>query len=233
MRRLLICLLALLVIIAPVMILRHYQTRETLSVPLLYRVVAIDPGHGGVDPGALGREGMHEKDIVLSIGLKLKALLQSSGAIVVMTRDTDIDLSDASLGNQYSRRKRQDLERRVELIDNSGAELLLSIHVNSIASERWAGGQAFYASGSDQGKLLAQSLQSALKEVLKNTNRQAAPGDYYIMRESQTLTSLVEVGFISNPQEGRQLTQGDYQDKVAWALYVGILKYFAAQPGGS
>ena len=68
MRRLLICLLALLVIIAPIMIVRHYQTRETLSVPLLYRVVAVDPGHGGVDPGALGRDGMHEKDIVLKIG---------------------------------------------------------------------------------------------------------------------------------------------------------------------
>lgn len=233
MRRLLICLLALAAIIAPIMILRHYQTRETLSVPLLYRVVAIDPGHGGVDPGALGRNGMHEKDIVLSIALKLRSLLQSSGAIVVMTRDTDTDLSDASLGNQYSRRKRQDLQRRVELVDTSAAELLVSIHVNSIASERWAGGQAFYASNSEQGKLLAQSLQSALKEVLKNTNRQAAPGDYYIMRESKTLTSLVEVGFISNPQEGRLLTQDDYRDKVAWALYVGIIKHFAAQDSGS
>ncbi|KAF0196826.1 MAG: N-acetylmuramoyl-L-alanine amidase CwlD [Bacillota bacterium] len=233
MRRLLICLLALAAMIAPMMILRHCQTRETLSVPLLYRIVAIDPGHGGVDPGALGHNGMHEKAIVLNIALKLRSLLQSSGAIVVMTRDTDTDLSEASLGNQYSRRKRQDLERRVELIDNSGAELLVSIHVNSIASGRWAGGQAFYSPGSDQGKLLAQSLQSALKEVLKNTNRQAATGDYYIMRESQTLASLVEVGFISNPQEGRLLAQDDYQNKVAWAIYVGILKHFAAQPSGS
>ena len=232
MRRLLVWLLAMAIVIAPVMILRHYQSRETLSVPLLYRVVAVDPGHGGVDPGALGRNTMHEKDIVLGIALKLKSLLQSSGAIVVMTRETDTDLSDASLGNQYSRRKRQDLERRVELIDNSGAELLISIHVNSIAVERWSGGQTFYNSDSEQGKVLAQSLQSAMKEVLKNTNRQAAPGDYYIMRETRTLASLVEVGFISNPQEGLLLTQNEYQDKVAWALYVGILKYFASPPTG-
>lgn len=231
-RRVLLSLLAIVVVVTPVALLRHYQARETLSVPLLYRIIAIDPGHGGVDPGALGREGTHEKDIVLGIALKLRTLLQSSGALVIMTHDTDTDLSDASLGNQYSRRKRQDLARRVELIDTSGAEVLVSIHVNSIASTRWAGGQAFYAAGSEPSQLLAKKLQGAMTEVLANTTRQAAPGDYYIIRESRTVAALVEVGFISNTSERHLLMQDDYQEKVAWALYVGILKYFAVSPNG-
>lgn len=230
-RRALVFLLAIAVVLTPVLVLRYYRAQETLSVPLLYRVVAVDPGHGGVDPGALGREGVHEKDIVLNIGLKLRSLLQSAGAIVVMTRDTDTDLSDEALGNQYSRRKRQDLERRVELIDASGAELLVSIHVNSIASERWSGGQAFYQEGSEAAKSLAGHIQAAMKEVLKNTSRQETTGDYYIMRETKTVTSLVEVGFISNNNERQLLMQADYQDKVAWAIYVGILRYFAAAAG--
>lgn len=224
-RKLIILLLALAVLFGPVLIVRHVRVKETASVPLLQRVIAVDPGHGGVDPGALGPDRVHEKDIVLAISLKLRSLLQSSGAIVVMTRETDTDLSDASLGNQYSKRKRQDLERRMELVNNSGAEILISVHLNSLASSRWTGAQVFYQPGSEESQKLAEITQSALKEVLKNTNRSAAKSDHYVTRESRCPAVIVEAGFISNPGEARLLRTEEYQDKVAWAIYVGILRY--------
>lgn len=225
-RRLLIILLALAVLFGPAILVRHLRESETASVPLLQRVIAVDPGHGGVDPGALGPDGMHEKEIVLAIGLKLRSLLQSAGALVIMTRETDTDLSDAALLHQYSKRKRQDLLRRMELVNASGAELLISVHLNSLSSSRWTGAQVFYQPGSEEAKKLAEMVQGALREVLQNTNRLAAKSDYYVTRESQCPAVIVEAGFISNPAEAKLLRQEEYQDKVAWAIYVGILRYF-------
>jgi len=224
-RKLVVLLLACAILWGPQALVRRLDTRVALMPPLAGRVIAVDPGHGGVDPGALGPGGVHEKDIVLTVGLKVRTLLESSGAIVVMTRETDTDLSDAGLGHQYSARKRQDLSRRVALVNGSGAALLVSIHLNSMAASRWHGAQVFFSAESTEGRRLAVIIQESLRETLQNTRRLAATGEYYIIQKSKCPAVIVEAGFISNPAEAALLFCEQYQARVALAIYRGILRF--------
>jgi len=226
-RRLTVLLIALLVLVGPLAVVRQLDVRVTSAQPLAGQTIAIDPGHGGVDPGALGPQGVHEKDIVLAIALKLRELLEASGATVVMTREIDTDLSDANLGHQYSRRKRQDLSRRVALINASRASLLVSVHLNSMAARRWYGAQVFFAAESSESKRLAVTIQESLRETLQNTTRLAAAGDYYILEKTACPAVIVEAGFISNPEEARLLQTEHYQARVALAIYRGIARFVA------
>jgi len=225
-RRLLFLLLSLVVLLGPLFLVNTSRPVATICTPLADKVIAVDPGHGGVDPGAIGPDGLLEKDIVLDIALRLRTLLQSAGATVVMTRETDIDLSDAALGRQYSKRKRQDLQRRVKLINDSNARVLISIHVNSMASARWSGAQVFYHQDAPESRRLAETIQYVLREHLQNTTRQIATGDFYITRVSACTAVLVEVGFISNPTEARLLASADYRAQLAAAIFGGLLHYW-------
>ena len=225
-RRVLFWLFSLVVLLGPLLLVSTARPVATICTPLAELVIAVDPGHGGVDPGAIGPDGLLEKDIVLDIALRLRTLLQSAGATVVMTRETDIDLSDAALGRQYTKRKRQDLERRVKLINESNAALLISIHVNSMASARWSGAQVFYHQDAPEGRRLAEAIQYVLREHLQNTTRQIATGDFYITRASDCPAVLVEVGFISNPTEARLLASADYRAQLAAAIFGGLLHYW-------
>jgi len=189
-------------------------------LPLSGWTIGIDPGHGGYDPGAKRGE-LLEKDVVLEISLYLREYLQQGGARVVMTRDKDIDLLETLAGPK----KRLDLKNRLKIIEEAGVDLLISIHTNDIVSSRWRGAQVFYQEGKEDGKLLACAIQDELGRVLKNTARQAKGANYYMLRESSMTAVLVEAGFLSNPEEARLLAAPDYQKKVAWAIYLGIIKY--------
>jgi N-acetylmuramoyl-L-alanine amidase len=190
--------------------------------PLSGKIIGIDPGHGGYDPGSK-RDNILEKDVVLGIGLYLREYLQQGGAWVVMTREEDVDLLATSAGPK----KRLDMENRRQIIEDSGVELLVSIHANSISSSFWRGAQVFYQEGNDNGKLLASAIQDELIRVLQNTERQVKSGDYYIIRETSMTGVVVEAGFLSNPEEARLLSTAEYQKKVAWAIYLGIIKYLS------
>ncbi|RJX23270.1 MAG: N-acetylmuramoyl-L-alanine amidase CwlD [Dethiobacter sp.] len=192
-------------------------------LPLSGRVIGIDPGHGGYDPGAK-RGGVQEKDVVLEISLFLREYLQQGGAWVVMTRDRDTDLLEIMAGPK----KRLDMQNRLQIVEEAGVELLVSIHTNSINSSRWRGAQVFYQEGHEEGKLLAAAIQDELRRVLKNTDRLAKGGNFFMLRESSMTGALVEVGFLSNPDEARLLTAPEYQKKIAWAIYLGIIKYLTS-----
>jgi len=200
---------------------------EAVSWKVANRVIVIDPGHGGIDPGAIGKGGTIEKKVVLEIGKKLKSLLNQAGAVAIMTRETDKDLSDP--GGSLLARKRQDLSRRVELAHKSKADIYLGIHVNSIPSSRWRGAQTFYQRGQEDAKKLAESIQRELRRVLKNTNREAKGEDFFTNRETDMTSVIVEVGFVSNPAEEKLLNNPEYQRKVAWAIYSGVAKYFSGE----
>ncbi|WP_127583952.1 N-acetylmuramoyl-L-alanine amidase CwlD [Paenibacillus koleovorans] len=200
------------------------------TMPLSGKVIAIDAGHGGPDGGAVSKEGVIEKEVNLSIALYLRDYLQQSGAVVVMTREEDRDLADSSTRG-YSKRKTQDLMNRVEMIQNQKADLLISIHLNSIPSAKWSGAQTFYSPSNDAGKKLATSIQEELKRNLNNTNREPkSENTVYLLKELTIPTALVEVGFLSNPAEARQMADDVYQRKVAESIYRGVLK-FAASTG--
>jgi len=199
---------------------------QVASYAVANRVIVIDPGHGGFDPGAQRGE-FKEKEITLAISRKLEQNLSKAGAMVILLRDSDESLSDSELKGSLSERKRQDLGRRVEKANEAKADLYISIHANADPSPRWRGAQTFYNKNSTEAKLLAESIQQELTAGLGNTNRKALAGNYYIIDKTKMPAVIVEVGFLSNPEEARLLSQPDYQQRVATAIFTGITKYQA------
>lgn len=195
------------------------------SLPLSGKIIVLDPGHGGPDPGAVKGEAI-EKDISLSVSIKLRDYLQQQGALVLMTRETDIDLADEDLKG-YSRRKVQDLKRRVSLINDSEADFFASIHLNAIPSSKWKGAQTFYSDHFKESQQGAKFIQEELRRNLENTNREAKTVDgIYLLRKSEIPGVLVEIGFLSNPTERELLRQDAYQEQVAASIYQGIMRYY-------
>jgi N-acetylmuramoyl-L-alanine amidase len=199
---------------------------ESWNLPLTGKVIYLDPGHGGPDGGAVGNNTL-EKDISLSITLLLRDYLQEQGALVLLTREEDVDLADEDTSG-YSRRKAEDLKKRAKLINESEADLFLSIHLNAIPSARWSGAQTFYNGRFIENEEVAKYIQDELRRNLENTERVAKPIDgVYLLKNSEKPGALVEVGFLSNPQEEKLLNSEQYQEKVAASIYNGILRYFS------
>ncbi|WP_244226580.1 N-acetylmuramoyl-L-alanine amidase CwlD [Paenibacillus protaetiae] len=200
------------------------------SMPLSGKTVVIDAGHGGIDGGAVSKSGAIEKDLNLAIALYLRDYLQQSGASVLMTREGDYDLAGQDT-NVVRKRKTEDLLKRVSVIQNSGAKLAVSIHMNSIPSDKWSGAQTFYyPNGTDNG-MLATFIQNEIRRNLENTSRvPAVKQDVYVLKAVKDIpTVLVEVGFLSNPGESQRLVDPAYQKQIAAAIYQGILRYASGE----
>lgn len=205
------------------------NTWDSWSLPLSGKIIILDPGHGAPDPGA-GPKGAFEKDIAFNISLLLRDYLQEAGALVMMTREDDYDLADKDMKG-YSRRKTQDLQRRVKLINESDGDLLVSIHLNSLPSPKWRGAQTFYYPRFEENKRLAKLIQTEMEINLENTVREAkAINQVYIIKEAKMPSVLIEAGFLSNPQERELLKSERYQDKVAASIYQGILRLYSEVP---
>lgn len=185
--------------------------------------VVIDPGHGGFDPGKVGINGALEKDINLAVSLKLKRLLEQNDVRVIMTREDDSGLYNDGDSNK----KATDMRKRVEIINNSKAVLAISIHQNSYTSEAIKGAQVFYYTKSDQGKQFAQVMQSQLKATIADGNKRESKSNdsYYMLRKTDCPIAIVECGYLSNSSEAALLLQEDYQEKLAWAIHLGIFSY--------
>lgn len=210
---------------------RTARTWKTWATPLSGKTIALDAGHGGVDGGAVSKQGVVEKDLNMAIALYLRDYLQQAGAIVVMTREGDYDLA-APDTKTYSRRKTEDLHKRVNVIKGSQPHLVVSIHMNSIPSAKWSGAQTFYNPANHQdSKLLAAAIQNEIKRNLENTSRVAATENsvYLLKAITDVPTALIEVGFLSNPGEAARLADSEYQRKVAASIYQGLLRYAAGE----
>lgn len=191
--------------------------------------VVIDPGHGGNDPGKVGVNDAYEKDINLSIALVLKEILEQNDCRVILTRDSDAGLYQAGDSNK----KMADLRKRCQIIDESGADVTVSIHQNSFSHESSKGAQVFYQTTSSEGKLLADTLQHQLIASLNEENRRVAKAnsDYYMLKHTKGIMVIVECGFLSNWEEAKLLTQENYQRRVAWAIALGTLQYLSGKEG--
>ncbi len=187
--------------------------------------VVIDAGHGGDDPGKVGINGALEKDINLKIAKRLQALLEAQDIEVVMTREDEGGLYDADASNK----KVQDMKRRIEIIDEAKPVITVSIHQNSYPEEYVKGAQVFYYTNSVEGKNLADILQECLITMADpdNTRVSKANDSYYLLKKTDTPIVIVECGFLSNYEEAEKLTTEEYQEKVAWAVHMGILRYLA------
>ncbi|GAK13792.1 LOW QUALITY PROTEIN: germination-specific N-acetylmuramoyl-L-alanine amidase, cell wall hydrolase CwlD [Geomicrobium sp. JCM 19039] len=196
-----------------------------LEMPLSGQIIVIDPGHGGVDGGSSASDGTQEKEIALAISLKLRDYLQASGALVLMTREDDSDLAGSDTkGIQIE--KQEDLKNRLALINETNSDYYISLHLNAIHSPRWRGAQTFYNRTFEDSKNMAESVQSEMIRQLENTNRTAlAINGKYIVDQARIPGVLVEVGFLSNPNEAADLQSEEYQDKIAASIYQGMLRY--------
>ena len=194
---------------------------NALNLPLLGKVIYIDPGHGGTDPGALYND-LYEADLNLQISLKLEAELEKNGAIVYLTRYCDYDLAVKNAIN----RKRSDLSRRANIINASNADIYLSIHLNSDISSTWQGAQAFYDTVNEKNEIIAKIMQEQFKMDLKTNREYKQINDHYLYQRVKIPGVLLEVGFISNPNERYLLKQDNYQEKIAVSIKNGLINYF-------
>lgn len=187
------------------------------------KVVVVDAGHGGRDPGKVGVDGCREKDLNLEIAKKVQAILEQQDIKVIMIRDTDKGLYE----EQTSNKKVQDMKNRCALINETEPDCVVSIHQNSYHEEYVSGAQVFYYSSSAEGKALAEALQSELVSYADPENhRQAKANDsYYLLKKTEAPIAIVECGFLSNWKEAAKLQDDGYQSRVAWAVSMGILTY--------
>ncbi|MDD2568730.1 MAG: N-acetylmuramoyl-L-alanine amidase [Clostridia bacterium] len=197
-----------------------YPNVEAMAWPVVGKIIVVDAGHGGFDPGAVGSSGILEKDINLAVSIRLADVLRQAGAIVVETRTTDVALGDS---------KSEDMRNRVQLAKNANSELFITVQANSIPQKQYRGAQIFYAKKSDSAKLLAENIQEELGGLLKNTTRKALPiNDIYIVKNLDVPVIVAEIGFLSNMEEEALLKDKAYQNKIAWGIYMGIIEYYSS-----
>ncbi len=177
--------------------------------------VVIDPGHGGNDPGKVSSDGVLEKDVNLQIAFCLKAELETRGYKTVMLRETDTNLATEGTSNK----KNSDMKNRVAIINDSKADILISIHQNSYSDPAVRGPQVFYDEESKEGEEFANLLQEGLNSINPDHARKCKSSeDYYILKKSVCTGVIVECGFMSCPEETALLTSVDYQQKIASAI---------------
>lgn len=194
------------------------------EIETVKKVVVIDAGHGGSDPGKIGVSGALEKDINLEIAKRIKILLEEKGISVFMTRETDEMLCEEALENN---RKRADMAKRVELINEISPDMVISIHQNSYTDPEVSGAQVFYYSESEEGARMAAMMQKALTEIdNENTRKEKANDNYYLLKRTKAPTIIVECGFLSNPKEAAKLVEEEYQDMISNAIVKGIESCF-------
>lgn len=185
--------------------------------------VVIDAGHGGFDSGKVGIDGTLEKDINLKIAKKLEKLLKAEDIEVIMTRTGDTGLYEEASSNK----KRQDMTNRTSLMNEAEADCIISIHQNSYPEESISGAQVFYYTGSDAGKTLAALIQQELVSDIDPSNHRVekANDSYYLLKNASAPIVIVECGFLSNGEESRKLVDDTYQQKLAWAIHMGVLQF--------
>lgn len=207
------------------------QPNQTaMSYAVASKVIAVDPGHGGFDPGAF-RGNVVEKDITLAIGKRLARDLSQAGAAVILLRENNNDLANQSTGKLIDR-KRADLTRRVRMANQAKADLYISIHTNADPSPRWCGPQTFYQGKNEESKRLALFIQEELNRASGNNKRRPQVGKYFVLNNAKMTAVIVEVGFISNPGEAQRLIDSAYQSQVAYAIFQGIARSQTGQEPG-
>ena len=185
------------------------------------KIIVLDPGHGGSDPGAIGPTGLQEKQVTLPIAEYLKSILEAKGAKVILTRTTDVDVYGPHASGV------DELQARVNVANGNQADAFISIHINSFSNPNVGGIATYYFDGSDQSKKLASSVQEQIAEHSGfNGDRGIQPGNLYVLRHSLMPSILVELGFISNPKEEGHLKESETQKDFANELAKGLELYF-------
>ena len=193
--------------------------------------VILDAGHGGEDGGAVGINGVLEKDINLSITLKTAKILADNGLSVKLIRDTDVSVGDHSLST-VAERKRSDIKSRVQAVNATENCILVSIHQNKFEQSQYSGAQMFYSPNDPGSALLAECIRCEVVSRIQPENHRenkSAESGIYLLKNVHVPAVIVECGFLSNPEEAALLAEPSYQDKMAEAVAAGIVRYLGAE----
>ncbi|MCL1903591.1 MAG: N-acetylmuramoyl-L-alanine amidase [Oscillospiraceae bacterium] len=192
-------------------------------------IIVLDAGHGGMDGGAVGANGELEKDINLAIVKNLQHLLEFSGIGVILTRGEDRSMhSEGIVG--IRNQKVSDMENRKSVIDSHPNSLFFSVHQNRFTDPKYTGAQMFYTTQNPENHILAQILQDGFAELQSGNDREikVIDNDLYLFKSAAQPSVLIECGFLSNSNEASMLNNADYQKKVAFTIYKGIIQYLSS-----
>ena len=187
----------------------------------------IDAGHGAPDGGAVTKNGVEEKDLNLSVALFLQEYFEQSGTHVVLTRSDDRGIYEEA--DTIRSKKRSDLKNREKIIKNSGADAVISIHMNEFSEAKYSGPQVFFSANNAESEQLANFVQNSMNEALNPPSKRdykKAGESIYLLKKAEIPAILVECGFLSNPEEQQKLLNERYRQKVAWSIYCGAITYF-------
>lgn len=189
------------------------------------KVIVIDAGHGGVDAGVLGvNTKTKESDINIAIAKQLKGYFVNAGFAVVMTRKTNAGLYGAPTRGF----KMRDMKKRKQIIEDSGADMVISVHQNFCPIPSRRGGTVFFDKSSECGKSLADFIQKSLNELNESVKpNEALAGDYYMLKCTQSPSVIVECGFLSNAEDEKLLTSSERQKEIAYAIFKGAVSYYS------
>lgn len=204
---------------------------STIGTASYERTVIIDPGHGGLDGGAVGTTGNNEKDINLSISLKLRTFFAAAGYQVIMTRQDDRSIHNSG-SHTLREQKTSDIHNRFTFTQKYPKALFLSIHQNLYTESQYSGAQVFYSKNNPDSKVLAQCLQTDIHTLLQPQNDRVikpAGSNLYILYHARSPTVLVECGFVSNPAENAKLQDDTYQNQMAFSIFYGTTHFYAEQ----
>ena len=190
------------------------------------KIIILDAGHGGEDPGAVGTNGSLEKDLNLQIVMQMGAILEEKGYVIVYTR-TDDRLLYAEEENIKGIRKISDLKNRCKVAERYPDSIFISIHMNSFGSKKYSGLQVYYSENNDQSAQLASNIQNKVKECMQpENNRAIKPGkNIYILENIPNTSILIECGFLTNETECEKLSQKEYQKELCFSIICGIIEY--------
>lgn len=189
-------------------------------------VIVLDAGHGGLDSGAVGKNGTLEKDVNLSVVRRLQQLLELSGFRTVLTRSEDISVYDAGVEG-IRNQKLSDMDNRLELIQSYPDSIFLCIHQNNFTDPAYFGGQMFYNNNNPGNRTLAQLMQNRFAQLQPGNDREIKlTGDeLYLLKSNKNPSLMIECGFLSNPDEEAKLSTTEYQQQLAFTIYSGLLDY--------
>ena len=198
------------------------------------RVIIIDAGHGGEDPGAIGVNGVYEKDLNLQIAITVGEELKNKGYTVVYTRTED-KLLYLPEENIKGMRKISDLKNRCKITTQYTNSIFISIHMNTYGASKYSGLQVYYADGNEESRVLANKIQGSVKAELQHENkRQIKNGkSIYVLENASGIPVLIECGFLSNPEECEKLSEKEYQKELSFSIIYGIIEYMNENGGAA
>lgn len=197
------------------------------STPVSNHIVILDAGHGNPDGGAVGQDGSIESNLNLEIVLKLQKFLEASNCTVILTRSDENGIYETT-AETIREQKVSDMKNRVDIANNSNAEIFVSIHMNKLEQSQYSGWQTFYKNNDDTSKEIAENIQTSLNYFIKKENSRTIKSisGIYLTKNVEIPLVIVECGFLSNAEENKLLQTDSYQNELAWSIYIGIMDYF-------